>query len=577
MKNMQPTPNRSRQILAWLCSIAVLIIGAGQAYGLSDKAILNAMTSEMERSVEALSQEEQPLYYLSYEITETVNQRMSADRGRLLAKGDSKSTILSIDLRVGDPDFDNTHVLPSDNRPAFTRPRPFPYPISLGNEGAIRQDLWFATDSEYRTQAAEYQNLKQAEKLETSEREKIPDFAASSPQSAIERDLNIQWNEKRWSKRLSEISSILRGDPSRIYNGTASLSVSITNTYFVNSEGSSIKQSHSLYNLSLQVNGQNAKGERLSRYGWYAAHSLAGLPSQKELLKRAAELKAELLALLTAPIADPYTGPAILSGKANGVFFHEILGHRLEGHRLRQKSDAQTFKEKIDQQILPSSFNVYFDPTIRTMDDADLIGTYRFDNEGVKARRVSVIENGILKRFLMSRKPLAEFPHSNGHGRKQVPFKAISRQSNLIVDVSESVPLTRLKEMLLEEVANQNKEYGLLVEDIEGGFTFTGRTMPNAFNVTPTIVYKVYPDGTEELVRGVDLIGTPLDAFSRIVAASNETDVFNGFCGAESGSVPVSAVAPAILVRQIEVQKKALNETRLPILPPPDTTIEIEI
>lgn len=185
MKNMQPTPNRSRQILAWLCSIAVLIIGAGQAYGLSDKAILNAMTSEMERSVEALSQEEQPLYYLSYEITETVNQRMSADRGRLLAKGDSKSTILSIDLRVGDPDFDNTHVLPSDNRPAFTRPRPFPYPISLGNEGAIRQDLWFATDSEYRTQAAEYQNLKQAEKLETSEREKIPDFAASSPLSLI--------------------------------------------------------------------------------------------------------------------------------------------------------------------------------------------------------------------------------------------------------------------------------------------------------------------------------------------------------------------------------------------------------
>ena len=569
---MHPKSNLCKPRLSWVCGILVLLIGTGQAHGLNDKSILEAMTTELQRSVETLSQQEQPLYYLSYEVTETKSRSMSADRGQVLTDNENQNTILNLDLRVGDPDFDNTHILPSQNRPQFGASQVQRFAISLGDAGSIRQDLWYATDMEYRRQSSNYENLIQAEKLESAEREDIPDFAVSSPQSSIERDQNLQWNEKKWTKRLKEVSSIFKGDPTKIYIGNANLGATITNTYFVNSEGSAIKQSHALYNLSLTVAGQNDKGELIQRSTWYTARTAAGLPSQKELLASATEIKTQLLALLDAPIADPFTGPAILSGKANGVFFHEILGHRLEGHRLRQKSDAQTFKEKINQQILPESFSVHFDPTIHSYGDRELVGGYQFDNEGVKGQRVTVIENGILKRFLMSRTPLAEFPHSNGHGRKQVGFKAISRQSNLIVEVSESVPLARLKEMLLEEVANQNKEYGLLVEDIQGGFTFTGRTMPNAFNVTPTIVYKIYPDGTEELVRGVDLIGTPLDAFSRIVAASNEMDIFNGFCGAESGSIPVSAVAPAILVRQVETQKKAINETRLPILPPPVTS-----
>ena len=569
MKNMQPKSNPCKPRLAWFCGIVVLLIGTGQAHGLSDKAILEAMTTEMQRSVETLSQQEQPLYYLSYEVTETKVRSLSADRGKVVVNSENQSTLLNMDLRVGDAEFDNTHVLPSQTRRPFGSSQARRFPISLGNAGAIRQDLWYATDLEYRNQAAAYENLIQTEKLESAEREDIPDFAFSSPESAIEREQNLQWNEKKWKKRLEEASAVFKGHPTKMYTGNANLGATITNTYFVNSEGSAIKQSQALYNLSLLVVGQNDKGEMIQRYAWFAARSLAGLPSQKELIANANELKAQLLALLDAPIADPFTGPAILSGKANGVFFHEILGHRLEGHRLRQKSDAQTFKEKIDQQILPRSFSVHFDPTIESYDNQELIGDYRFDNEGVKGQRVTVIENGILKRFLMSRTPLAEFPHSNGHGRKQVGFKAISRQSNLIVEVSESVPLVQLKEMLLDEVAKQGKEYGLLVEDIQGGFTFTGRSMPNAFNVTPTIVYKIYLDGTEELVRGLDLIGTPLDAFSRIVAASNEMEIFNGFCGAESGSIPVSAIAPAVLVRQVETQKKALNETRLPILPPP--------
>jgi predicted Zn-dependent protease len=188
----------------------------------------------------------------------------------------------------------------------------------------------------------------------------------------------------------------------------------------------------------------------------------------------------------------------------------------------------------------------------------------------VKAQRVPVVENGILKNFLMSRSPIKGFPNSNGHGRKQPGMRAVGRQGNLVVQVSKTVSEDKLRELLIAECKKQDKPFGLIFKDISGGFTTTGRNSPQAFQVTPVMVYRVYADGRpDELVRGVDLIGTPLTSFSKIVAASDTTEVFNGVCGAESGWVPVSAVSPSILTTQIEVQKKPKSNERLPILPPP--------
>jgi hypothetical protein len=169
----------------------------------------------------------------------------------------------------------------------------------------------------------------------------------------------------------------------------------------------------------------------------------------------------------------------------------------------------------------------------------------------------------------MSRAPIDGFPRSNGHGRKQAGFPVVARQSNLIVQAAVTVPRARLKQMLIEEVRKAGKPFGLLFDDIQGGFTLTGRSLPNAFNVMPIMVYRVFPDGREELVRGVDLIGTPLNAFSSILAADDQPAVFNGICGAESGSVPVSTVAPGLLLSQVEVQKKPSSGERAPLLPPP--------
>jgi predicted Zn-dependent protease len=281
----------------------------------------------------------------------------------------------------------------------------------------------------------------------------------------------------------------------------------------------------------------------------------------------------DLKNLLNAPLVDPFVGPAILSGRASGVFFHEIFGHRIEGHRQRDETDGQTFTKSVDTKVLPEFLSVVFDPTRKSMAGMDLNGTYLYDDEGVKARRVPLVENGILKTFLMSRSPVNGFPQSNGHGRKQSGSEIVSRQSNLLVESSKTVSDAKLREMLIEEIKRQGTPYGLYFQNITGGFTFTGRRGLQAFKVIPLVVYRVYPDRRpDELVRGVDIVGTPLASFSRIIATSDKPEVFNGYCGAESGSVPVSAVSPAILVSAIEIQKKEKGNDRPPLLPAPMLT-----
>jgi len=281
-------------------------------------------------------------------------------------------------------------------------------------------------------------------------------------------------------------------------------------------------------------------------------------------------MAADLKALRAAPVAEPYEGPALLSGRAAAVFFHEVLGHRLEGQRQRGEEEGQTFTKKINQAVLPNFLSVYDDPTLHNLNGVLLAGSYSHDDEGVHAERVALIQNGILKNFLTSRMPIANFARSNGHGRSQPGFLPTGRQGNLIVTSTKTVKDAEMRAHLLAEVKAQNKPYGLYFEDVEGGFTLTLREEPQTFQVLPVIVWRVYADGRpDQLVRGVDIVGTPLAALNGILVTSDTTQVFNGVCGAESGNVPVSAAAPAMLFSKLEVQKRAAGRERPPILPAP--------
>jgi predicted Zn-dependent protease len=302
----------------------------------------------------------------------------------------------------------------------------------------------------------------------------------------------------------------------------------------------------------------------------FEAETAEGLPAQAEMEAAVRELGNSLEALRKAPVTEPFDGPAILSGRAAAVFFHEVLGHRLEGQRQRGDDEGQTFTKDVGKQVLPTFLSVADDPTLTTFGKTWLSGNYQYDDEGQKAQRVTLIEDGVLKTFLMSRLPIASFANSNGHGRAQSGKVPTGRQGNLIVTSTKTESEAKLRKQLIEEAKKQGKTYGLYFEDISSGFAVTQRRSPQAFEVIPLVVWRVYVDGRpDELVRGVSIVGTPLAAMKRILITGDKSEVFNGECGAESGTIPVSAVAPAMLVSEMETQRQPQGTARPPILPIP--------
>jgi predicted Zn-dependent protease len=340
--------------------------------------------------------------------------------------------------------------------------------------------------------------------------------------------------------------------------------------HFVSSEGSHVVAPSVTVRVVIVAGTRAADGMELMRAESFQAESLDHLPPESEIAPRVQKMATDLKALSNAPLADPFDGPALLSGRAAAVFFHEVLGHRLEGHRQRGDQEGQTFTKKMNQQVLPEFLSVTDDPTLRTLNGVDLGGWYEFDDEGMPAVKVEVIKDGILRNFLMSRLPVKDFASSNGHGRAQPGLMPTGRQGNLIVTSTRTMKDAELRKRLIHEVKKQGKPYGLYFEDIQGGFTLTQRALPQAFEVLPVMVWRVYPDGRpDELVRGVNIVGTPLASLSRIEITGEKMEVFNGICGAESGSIAVSAAAPAMLFSEIEVQKRASSSSRLPTLPNP--------
>ena len=368
---------------------------------------------------------------------------------------------------------------------------------------------------------------------------------------------------------MRRYTSVFRASP-KVFNSIVTFTARAENQYLVNSEGTQLQFGDAHYRLELFIQGKAPDGMDINRYYNFDWIDPTSAPDDKAVLARCKDMMKELEALTEAPLVEPFAGPAMLSGRAAAVFFHEVFGHRAEGHRQKDITEGQTFARKVGEAIMPEFISVYDDPTVRRVGSTELLGYYRFDDEGVPAQRVTLVDAGVLKNFLMSRSPLVGFSSSNGHGRRQLGNVPVSRQGNLIIQSSKMVSNAKLRAMLVEEIQRQGRPFGLLIDDLEGGFTFTGRGLPQAFQMLPLVVYRVYADGRpDELVRGVDIAGTPLIALTKIVATGDTPEVFNGYCGAESGFVPVSAVAPAILISEIEVQKKETSTDKPPILPPP--------
>ncbi len=568
-----PGQSASKPCLCAAIATLALILPAASWAQPATPILLDAMTTELHRAFTSLGKQalgglegdkQLPPYFLSYSVSDASTVSIRAQFGAVVDSSANHVRVADVQVRLGSPKLDNTH---GDHR--ATAVNSLQLPLGDDREALVRS-LWLATNTGYGTALDNYLRVKTEAEVRAKEEDTSPDFSQEAPQTYIGKPAPpVVVDRAAWEERVSALSKVFREFPD-VYQNVVMLTAQNETDYFASSEGSRVLTPHLQARIVAIAVTRADDGMDLFREQTFEAETVDGLPSQTELEASMRELGKSLEALRKAPVTEPFDGPAILSGRAAAVFFHEVLGHRLEGQRQRGDEEGQTFTKDVGKPVLPSFLSVADDPTLTRFGNTWLSGSYQYDDEGEKAQRVNLIDDGVLKTFLMSRLPIASFSSSNGHGRAETCHVPTGRQGNLKETSTKSVPETELRKELIEEAKKQGKPYGLYFEDISSGFAVTTRSSPQAFQVIPLVVWRVYVDGRpDELVRGVSIVGTPLAALKRILATGDKSEVFNGECGAESGTVPVSAVAPAMLVSEMETQRQPQGTARPPILPIP--------
>lgn len=538
------------------------------------EVLLDVLRDELQIQYRELQARTYPPYHLNYRVIDKTVHNIGASFGRLLGCQWVRQRRFVPQVRIGSVEFDNfkfQQMGARDNRNGL--PAPLLPLRDEGGEDAIRQTIWNETNNRYQFAVDVFRNSMARQSVKVEQEDKAPCFSEASVEKYYEAPLlddRLRLDTAVWNGCLRRVSAVFSSSPEML-DGNAFCNYVVERRYFLNNEGTEVVQNLTYCRLTVTGQVKADDGMLLPLSLSYFAYRPEDLPPEEQILAETRELCKILVALRTAPVAEPFTGPALLSGSAAGVFFHEIFGHRVEGQRLKSDGDGQTFKKMVGQFVLPEAMQVYDDPTLKRYVGTDLNGYYKYDDQGVKAERVDVVVDGRLKDFLMTRTPIDNYPKSNGHARAEAGFDPVSRQSNLVIETKDHRTDEELRILLIEEVKKQRKEYGYFFKEVTGGLTFTGKGGTNSFNVTPLEVYRIYADGRpDELVRGVDLIGTPLSMFSNIIYAGGRVQVFTGMCGAESGRIPVTAIAPTILVNKVETQRKAKSNDLLPLLPRPE-------
>jgi TldD protein len=544
--------------------------------------VLELLAGEVARNLAQLQSDarEVPAYFLAYDLVARDHLWLEAQQGQVVRRSMDRDRTVDIDVRVGSPQLDNSHSQGGNYGPG--NGLGLGRGVSVQDEPlALAQALWLLTEQQYRDALVALSSAESGEQLRSQDEAKptSPDFSEEKPVVHLEPrvQLDLEGLRQAWEPRLREASLALSADE-RVLESTVVLLVNVDNRSFVDSGGSKVQAGHVRLRIMMSATAQADDGMRLSRMENFEVHTPEQLPAQALLMTTAKRLREELVALRAAPLAEPYAGPAVLAGRAAGVFFHEIFGHRLEGHRQKDDLEGQTFATMVGKRVLPVFLDMVDDPTAQRLGGVPLSGHYFVDDEAVPARRTLLVERGKLRGFLLGRSPVLPFKHSNGHGRRERGSQVVARQGNLIVTSRKTIPDAQLRKALIDEVQRQNKPYGLWFSDIQGGYTITERSGPQAFKVMPLLVYRIWADGRpDELVRGVDIVGTPIAAFETIIATGDSPGIFNGMCGAESGDVPVSAVSPSLLLRSLEIERASHSREKPPLLPPPGAVKATEV
>ena len=592
---MPPMPHRRRPRAArparFMAVVLTALVGCGAAPARDDagpakadvasveaakaerEAVVDAMRAELERSMAKLRfRDYEPPYFIAYRLEERISESVTGKYGSIVTDNDSRGRTAHVEVRVGDYSFDNFANVENESFRLDEYIADRQVPLDAATAG-IRGTLWLLSDEAYKKAISDYLTKKGGAVYATDDKTAVPSFSKEQPVRHRGEAKPLRFDRDAWTAVVEEVTADILDNP-EIMDSSMEVSGDRTVRYLVNSEGTEIVDEHTIYSIQVTAWARADDGMLLENGRSFYARDAGRLPDEATIAREVDQMVTDLIALKNAPTIDPYTGPAILAPEASGVLFHETVGHRLEGERQRDEEEGRTFKGRVGKQVIPPFLSVYDDPTLSDHEDVQLNGFYLYDDEGVAATRAELVDDGVLRGFLKSRTPIEDSLHSNGHGRAQGDRDPIARMANLVIEAApeKSVPYAELKARLLEEVRRQNKPFGLIIKDITGGSTNTSGYGYQAFKGSPRMLYKVDPaTGEETLVRGVELVGTPLTSINKIVAASEETGVFNGYCGAESGYVPVSTIAPALLTTEIELQRTQKNNERPPILPPPWT------
>lgn len=531
-----------------------------------DLSVLTAMEQELNRSMKELKLEDYDKpYFISYLIKEnTVNQIM-AKFGSLILSEKSKTRELFVDVRVGDYQLDNSVNGKSGSRLSYKRSSLLPIENDID---AIRAVIWQITDDTYKKSLTQYFN-KKAKKVQEVDKNNLPSFSKEKPSIHIGKERQLVFDKSEWEKKIKELSSIVK-DYRELDDSTITFTAQKETVFFINSEKSKYITDDILYSINIDLSAISEDGNVINNFGSFHYKSIADIPDLDSIKKEVKKVINEAYEIKNAKSINPINLPAILEPEAAGILFHEAIGHRLEGERQIDDTQGQTFSERVGTQIIPSFLSIEDNPSLYDFNGGSLLGYFVYDDQGVKGKRVSLVKNGILRNFLLSRTPVKGFINSNGHGRASNGRAPMARMSNLIIRSENEFSKQELKNLLIQEIKKQNKDFGIIIKKMTGGETNTSSYDFQAFKATPLLLYKVDPDtGEETPVRGVEIVGTPLISINKIIATGNNYKAFNGFCGAESGYVPVSTIAPSILITEIELQKTTSEKEKKPILPPP--------
>jgi TldD protein len=514
----------------------------------SDDPVLVAMRTELERSKSRLKMDQVAApYYIEYRVFDVDQFGAEAAFGALRADVRTRFRFLRVVVRIGDYKQDSyfgqgqgtLDFMPLDN-----------------DSVALHHQLWLATDRAYKA-AAEALTAKQAQLKQLTIDQPVDDFAPADPVQSIGPLATLEVDPEPWKKMLQDVSSLYKSDPA-VETFESNLSFQAVNRYFVNSEGTVVRSGETLYTMTVAGSTQAADGMRLARDSGYAVASAKELPSAADFTKRATKMLTTLKELRDAPLIDEeYRGPVLFSPDASATIFADLVGENVLGRKPELGKNSRTtgaFAASYKSRVLPDFLSVVADPTISTYAGESLLGHYEIDDEGVPAQKVSLIENGNLVNYLMSRAPIRDFPKSNGHARAQVPTgNPMPHNSNLIVSSSQPTPKAEMKKKLIDLCQQRNLPFCFYVE------TFGG-------NLAPRLLYKVWTnDGREELVRGAAFGDLDTRALRNdLVTVGDDFRV-----SSHPQNIPHSIVAPSILFDELEVKRANQNKEKLPEYPAP--------